>query len=260
MKLGLCLTGGGAKGAFEAGIIKRLQEKGICPEIVTGTSIGAINGYFMIKNCYRELETFWSEMDGKNLEVKIGRTIDNATVINYLSALEGNNTAIKNMYVNYVKVENSKLIEEIQDIRNMDTEHALECISYSALLPARPVEGSCEEAIKNFDSSKLFENFKEDVLAGIYDGYKLDGGILNNNLLTPFIKNKVDKLIIIGLKDDYNVPEYIYDYYPQEDIIIIMPDAKIMPGDTIRFEKEYCSNMLQSGYRLSERIVEQLRL
>ncbi len=259
LKIGLCLTGGGAKGAFEAGIIKRLHENGICPEIVTGTSIGAINGYFMMKGCYKELISFWSDIDGKNLDVKIGRTIDNSPVINYLSELEGDNLNVRNMYINYVMVENSKLVEEIHDIKYMDKEGALNCVRYSALLPARPVEGSGEEAIKKFDSSKLFENFKEDVMAGIYHGYKLDGGILNNNLLAPFIKNPVDKLIIIGLKDDYSVPKYIYDYYDKEKVIVIIPDVKIMPEDTIRFEKEYCSSMLERGYRLSEKLVGQLR-
>lgn len=260
MKLGLCLTGGGAKGAFEAGIIKRLNENKICPEIITGTSIGAINGYFMVKNCYEELENFWNDIDGKNLDIKIGRTIDNSPVINYLSELEGDNPGIKGMYVNYIMVENSKLKEKVHNIRHTEKDHALECIRYSALLPSRPVEGNGGEAIGKFDSSKLFENFKEDVLAGIYDGYKLDGGIVNNTLLTPFIKNKVDKLVIIGLKDDYIIPDFIYGYYSKKDVVAIIPDVKVMPSDTIRFEKEYCSHMFKRGYSLSESLLEELKL
>jgi predicted acylesterase/phospholipase RssA len=58
MKLGLCLTGGGAKGAFQGGVIKGLYENNILPEILTGTSIGAVNSYFMIKGCFEELEFF----------------------------------------------------------------------------------------------------------------------------------------------------------------------------------------------------------
>ncbi|WP_342455666.1 patatin-like phospholipase family protein [Caloramator sp. Dgby_cultured_2] len=34
MRYGLCLTGGGAKGAFQAGIIKALKEKGLNINIV----------------------------------------------------------------------------------------------------------------------------------------------------------------------------------------------------------------------------------
>ncbi len=41
--IGLVLQGGGALGAYEAGAIQRIYEKGYRPEILTGTSIGALN-------------------------------------------------------------------------------------------------------------------------------------------------------------------------------------------------------------------------
>lgn len=43
MKRGLVFCGGGAKGSYEAGVWKYLDEKGIKFDIVTGTSIGALN-------------------------------------------------------------------------------------------------------------------------------------------------------------------------------------------------------------------------
>ncbi|MEI8083404.1 MAG: patatin-like phospholipase family protein [Actinomycetes bacterium] len=44
-KTAFVLSGGGAKGAFEAGAVGYLiKEKGICPDIVTGTSAGSICG------------------------------------------------------------------------------------------------------------------------------------------------------------------------------------------------------------------------
>lgn len=44
MKYGLVLSGGGSKGAYESGCMKALQELGYHFDIVTGTSIGALNG------------------------------------------------------------------------------------------------------------------------------------------------------------------------------------------------------------------------
>lgn len=41
---GLVLTGGGAKGAYQAGALKYLAEIGFEPAIISGTSIGAFNG------------------------------------------------------------------------------------------------------------------------------------------------------------------------------------------------------------------------
>jgi NTE family protein len=43
-KLGVVLSGGGAKGAYEAGFLKALSEFNIQPDAIAGTSIGALNG------------------------------------------------------------------------------------------------------------------------------------------------------------------------------------------------------------------------
>jgi len=43
-KVGLVLAGGGAKGLAEVGVIKVLEEAGIRPDYITGTSIGSIVG------------------------------------------------------------------------------------------------------------------------------------------------------------------------------------------------------------------------
>ena len=43
-KFGLVLAGGGAKGAYQAGVCKYLAEIGLEPQIIAGTSIGTLNG------------------------------------------------------------------------------------------------------------------------------------------------------------------------------------------------------------------------
>ena len=44
IKIGLCLSGGGAKGIAHIGVIKALQEAGIYPDMVAGTSAGSVVG------------------------------------------------------------------------------------------------------------------------------------------------------------------------------------------------------------------------
>ena len=43
MKIGLVLSGGGAKGAYQIGVLRALDEAGIKPAVIAGTSIGAFN-------------------------------------------------------------------------------------------------------------------------------------------------------------------------------------------------------------------------
>lgn len=43
MRLGLVLSGGGAKGSFEAGVVAAMEDAGLRPDVVSGTSAGALN-------------------------------------------------------------------------------------------------------------------------------------------------------------------------------------------------------------------------
>ncbi len=43
MRVGLVLSGGGANGAFEAGVVAAIEEAGLRPTILSGTSAGALN-------------------------------------------------------------------------------------------------------------------------------------------------------------------------------------------------------------------------
>lgn len=61
----LILQGGGALGAFECGVVKALEERGIHPNLVAGVSIGAINAAIIAANpgnATRVLEAFWREL------------------------------------------------------------------------------------------------------------------------------------------------------------------------------------------------------
>lgn len=259
MKLGVCLTGGGAKGAFQGGIIKRFKENNIKTSILTGTSIGAVNGYLLMKGAVRELEEFWTEIEINALEVKIGRTIDNTNLIDELSKIQGENDNIEKYFVNYVKVEEGKLYEIVKDIRFINKEDALDAIRFSSLIPTRPMDYQDLKDGK-FNSSEVFQHFKEDVIQGIYEGYRLDGGILNNNLLSPFIENRVDRIIIVALRDDYEVPDYIYNYYNKDSVFVLKPDIKIQPGDTLRFEREFCRDLFERGYKIANEFIGKVSL
>ncbi len=62
----LVLQGGGALGAYQAGVYQAMQEAGIEPDWVIGTSIGAINASLVCGNAPTErlekLEMFWSRV------------------------------------------------------------------------------------------------------------------------------------------------------------------------------------------------------
>ncbi|MGO1713194.1 MAG: hypothetical protein ACTH0B_06765, partial [Senegalia sp. (in: firmicutes)] len=142
-----------------------------------------------------------------------------------------------------------------KDIVKLTKTEALNTIKYSSLLPyVGSQDVNINDAIKNFDSSVIFEKFKEELYQGNYNGYNLDGGILNNNFLEKFIEKKVDKLYIIQFKKNYELPEYILENYDEKDLIIIEPSVAFEPNDTLKFEKEFCKERFNEGYNIGKNI------
>ncbi|HPE14493.1 MAG TPA: patatin-like phospholipase family protein [Bacilli bacterium] len=63
MKRALVLSGGGARGSYEFGVWKALKELKIDFDIVTGVSIGAINGAIIAQNDYKIAESVWRSIN-----------------------------------------------------------------------------------------------------------------------------------------------------------------------------------------------------
>lgn len=61
-KTALVLGGGGARGAYEIGIWKACREEGLVFDIVTGTSVGSINGALVAQDDFELAEKLWKEL------------------------------------------------------------------------------------------------------------------------------------------------------------------------------------------------------
>ena len=67
-KVGLVLSGGGAKGAAHVGVLKVLEEAGIPVDYIAGTSIGAIvGGLYSINHDVHTLDSMFRCQDWKFL-------------------------------------------------------------------------------------------------------------------------------------------------------------------------------------------------
>ncbi len=62
MKRAIVLSGGGAKGAYQIGVWKALKKLKIDYSIVTGTSVGALNGAFFVQKDYLKAVHMWYHM------------------------------------------------------------------------------------------------------------------------------------------------------------------------------------------------------
>ena len=67
MKRALVLSGGGAKGSYQLGVYKALKRLGIKIDIITGTSIGALNGAVLSTGDYRKAKRLWLKMSSNEV-------------------------------------------------------------------------------------------------------------------------------------------------------------------------------------------------
>ncbi|MFL2104217.1 patatin-like phospholipase family protein [Desemzia sp. FAM 23991] len=62
-KIALVLGGGGARGSYQVGVWKALKELGVALDIITGTSVGALNGAVILQGDYELAERMWKELE-----------------------------------------------------------------------------------------------------------------------------------------------------------------------------------------------------
>lgn len=62
-KTALVLSGGGSRGAYEAGVWQALTDLGISIDIVTGSSVGAINGAMICQGSLEDTVNLWREIE-----------------------------------------------------------------------------------------------------------------------------------------------------------------------------------------------------
>lgn len=65
-KTAFVLSGGGAKGAFQAGVMSQLEKNGVKPDVIYGASVGAINAAAMAYSDADSVIEHWKSVTGKS--------------------------------------------------------------------------------------------------------------------------------------------------------------------------------------------------
>ncbi len=107
-KTAFVLGGGGLRGAAEVGMIKALAEAGIRPDVVVGTSIGAINGAVIssgpLEEMAERLEGMWEELTARGV-LREGLFSRIANIARHRTHLHTND-AMRKLLLDWLPVEN----------------------------------------------------------------------------------------------------------------------------------------------------------
>ena len=63
----LVLAGGGARGSYQVGVWRALMELDWHPQIITGTSVGSLNGAMFVLDQYETARDMWLAIRSKDV-------------------------------------------------------------------------------------------------------------------------------------------------------------------------------------------------
>lgn len=245
-KRALVFGGGGARGAFEVGVWKALDELDYTPSIVTGTSVGALNAVLYVMGDVKEAEKMWKEIETDNV-LDFNLPLDIESFSDYRKTITGFLIKVireKGISSKPLKDMLNKYISDEKEIRKSEIEMGLSTTN----LKTREIEylylPDIEEGKLNdylLASASLYPAMPKTV---INNTPYIDGGYGNNIPISMALDKKPDQLIIVDVKGPGLVK---YDRRLKEhDYIWIR--TKWPLGDMLLFDKKRTEINIRLGY------------
>lgn len=257
MKIGLVLSGGGGKGAYELGVWKALKELGLSKyvSVFSGASIGAFNAALFAMDDIEKAEKLWEEVTMDKL-VPLSKTeLFKRGIGLYLG---GKNPQLAKMFLTD-KLEHGAIgndgavdvIEKYIDIKKVKERNKI-CYAACTKLPSYDIEYF---KINDYDD----EIGKKMILASaslplIYDSTEvmgekyIDGGVVDNTPIQPVYDENCDVIIVVLLSKEATIDRSLY---PNSKLIIIAPESLVentLTG-TLNLDEEAKKVRIIEGYK-----------
>ena len=246
VKRGVVLSGGGTKGAYEIGVWKALRELSVDYQIVTGTSIGSINGALMAMGDFDKAEQIWRNMVMVDLmsepepEKGILRTFAEALFPTIESRrkklIDG---AVDNSpFRDFVK----KNIDE-DKVRASEVDYGLVTVRARDrkpfLLPKDKIpQGQLKDYI--IASSSVYPVFP---MHRIGTDYFIDGMYYDNLPIKLAVSMGAEELIIVDLHQKPQHPEFA----GRANVLYLTPSEDL--GGILAFDRKKIHENLEMGYQ-----------
>lgn len=249
MKYGLILEGGGAKGSYQIGAVKALDEMGYEFKGVAGTSIGALNGALIVQDDLEKAYDLWYNISPEKIFDIREEALDKIKKLNFdkkdLSYLW---KQVKNIVDN--KGLDISLIKEIvkenvneEKLRKSDKDFGIVTISLTDMKPVKIYIEEIPEGrlIDYLLASSNLPTFKQEKRNG---KYFLDGGFYDN-LPVDMLVDKGYKNIIVIRTHGLGITRDIEDE-KKLNIRYIEPDVDL--NNILDFDTEVARRNLKLGY------------
>ena len=231
MHIGLVLSGGMGKGAYQIGALTAISEF-FDPsdfEYVSAASVGVLNTYVFLTNNLPKAREIWESVNLKGEKRFITSVLKSTFLQDVITSIVSHEKIDKNFYVPLLDLGNRELLYyNFKDI-------------------------SPDEAAPYLRASIAMPFYNKGVVIG--DKALYDGAVVDNIPIYPVLKNNLDYVICIYF-DDFN---YIFEDYTADNKIIKLtfPDDKII-SNSINISHDAIAYMMDEGYRRTKRILSDI--
>ena len=248
MKTAVVLSGGGAKGAYQIGVWKALKKLKIHYDIITGTSVGALNGVMMVQNDYHIAKKIWSNINYNTIFNDNFKNVDKNIYLTYIKQfVSDGGMEIINLETLLNKVYNAKKFYKSEVdfgivVYNV-TDKKEELLTKETIDP---------QNLKDYviASSSCYPAFKTKKING---SKYIDGGYYDNLPINLAIDLGANKIIAVDLK----APGIKQKQKNKDiDLVVIYPRNYI--GSFLEFNKELARKSICYGYNDTMKIFNKL--
>lgn len=201
-KIGLTLAGGGAKGAYQVGVYKAMQDSGIKIDGVTGTSIGSFNAAMIASDEFEKLEYFWMHDDiGKLMGFMENMNIEKKDYKDHIKEFSIPFVTIamnKGISIDGLKNRIKEIVNE-DKIRKSDMDFGLATYKLKTKTPLRLFKEDIPDGkiVDYIIASCYLPIFKYEKLDD--DSFYLDGGFFDNTPFNMLGDKGYDKIYLVEL-------------------------------------------------------------
>ena len=235
----LVLSGGGSKGSYQIGVWKALKKLHIKFDIVTGTSVGSLNGALITQKSYFRAIKLWKKI---NLKLLFGENAIDSTNDLKVMTMYGKEF-LKNGGMEVKKLEN--LIEkEIRYKKLMKSKINYGLVTFN-LTTKKPVQITKKEIPKHLigdylmASASCYPAFKQKNIEG--ERY-IDGGFFDNLPINLAIEMGADEIVAV----DLSAPGFNKTPRKKVPTIKIKPNNKLT--NFLNFYEEGAKRNIRLGY------------
>lgn len=243
MKLGIVLSGGGSKGAYQMGVWKALRRLHIKYDIVTGTSVGALNAALMTQKTYYKGLSLW-----KNLTFE---DVVDEEIEADITTRKGKNTILKTYAKGFrnggISITNlEKTLDKILDIKKIyhsKIDMGIVTVKSKNLSPLLLTKRQIEpKNLRNYliASASCFPAFKK---KNINDVEYIDGGFFDNLPINLAIDMGAQEIIAVDLKE-----VGIKRKVKNKNIKITTISPRNDTGSFLIFDSDLSKRAIQLGY------------